>query len=73
MAPEIEWEYQVFTVGSHLRGLKDEEMGALLTNLAADGWEIINVDFPGGSRPKVVARRPMPEAEKRKRSWPSPG
>ncbi len=71
MAAEMQWEYQVFTAGSNWRGLKDEELGVLLTNLAAEGWEIVNVAFPHGSRPKVIARRPMPEPEKRKRTWPS--
>ena len=70
MSGPTEWIHQVFTVGSALKGLKDEELAQILDRMAADGWEIINVTFPPGSRPKVIARRQLTESERRQKSWP---
>jgi hypothetical protein len=47
MSGPTEWIHQVFTVGSALKGLKDEELAQILDRMAADGWEIINVAWPG--------------------------
>lgn len=64
------WEYQVFSVGTWLRGTKDDELAGVLNKLAAEGWEIINVAFPHGDKPKIVARRVQSAAKKRARNYP---
>ena len=39
----IQWEYRVLTVGSALKGAKDEQIEAALNELGMDGWEAVNV------------------------------
>lgn len=67
---DANWEYQVFSVGSSLRGVKDDELAGALNQLSADGWEIINVGFPYGGKPKIVARRQQSGTAQRQRNWP---
>jgi hypothetical protein len=65
-----QWIHQVFTVGSALRGIKDDELAQILNRMAEDGWDIINVTIPYGGRPKIIARRLLSGAERRQKSWP---
>ena len=65
------WEYQVATIGSALHSPKDEELETLLNEWGEDGWEVINVIAPSGSNKiRIVARRPLTTASRRRRSRP---
>jgi hypothetical protein len=70
VADQEVYEYRVYTVGSALKGQKDEDISAALTKLSLEGWEIFSIKFPYGSRPKIITRRTLSEAERRQRSWP---
>lgn len=62
--------YDIFSLGSFLRSPKDKEVAAALNKLTTDGWEILNVAYPYGSKPKIIARRPLSEQEIRQQKWP---
>lgn len=65
------WEYQVATIGSALHSPKDEELETLLNEWGEDGWEVINILTPsGGKKIRIVARRPLTAASRRRRNWP---
>jgi hypothetical protein len=65
------WEYQVDTLGSALHSPKDEELETVLNEWGEDGWEVISVITPSGSNKiRIVARRPLTAASRRRRSWP---
>ena len=61
------WEYKLISAndvagdGGGLRGKARETVEAYLNNLGAEGWEVINVDFPDGyenpTRFSAAARR----------------
>jgi len=71
MADETLWEYRVRTIGSFW-GTKDEEIEATLDEWGAEGWEAISVYTPyGSSKVTLVAKRPLTEAARRRRSWPA--
>ena len=71
MADVTLWEYRVLTLGGMLGGLKDEDVEAALNELGAEGWEVIRAEVPEqGVRWKVVAKRPLTEAQQSRRSWP---
>jgi hypothetical protein len=62
------WEYRVDTIGSAIRGLKDEEIEAALNEWGQEGWEIISARPPSSS-PKItiVAKRLMTANTQRQR------
>lgn len=62
------WEYRVNTIGSAIRGLKDEEIEAALNEWGQEGWEIISA-HPPSSSPKItiVAKRLMTANTQRQR------
>ncbi len=62
------WEYRVDTIGSAIRGLKDEEIEAALNEWGQEGWEIISARPPTNS-PKItiVAKRLMTASSRRQR------
>lgn len=69
------WEYRVDTIGSAIRGLKDEEIETALNEWGQEGWEIISARPPTNS-PKItiVAKRLMTAGSQRqrrleRRSW----
>ena len=72
MADEIkQWEYRVQTIGG-MFGTKDELIQATLDEWGSDGWETINVYTPYGSgRVTIVAKRPLNERSRRRKSIPS--
>lgn len=67
-------EYRVEVIGSALRGAKPEELEALLTKAAQEGWELAEMSYkPNTSQLWVVLQR-REEGEKqhkRSRSWMS--
>lgn len=72
MADEIkQWEYRVQTIGG-MFGTKDELIQATLDERGSDGWETINVYTPYGSgKVTIVAKRPLTERSRRRKSMPS--
>lgn len=70
MAELVRWEYRVLTIGA-MFGTKDEQIEATLNEWGEEGWEVISVYTPSGSgKVTLVAKRPLSEAERRRRSWP---
>ena len=70
MADPIRWEYRVRTIGS-IFGTRDEQIEATLNEWGEEGWEAVSVYTPYGSgKVTMVAKRPLPESERRRRSWP---
>jgi hypothetical protein len=70
MAETMQWEYRVISAGSFWNMPKDEDLEALLNELGEQGWEVVNVfSQQGNNRARVVAKRPLTQAERRRRSW----
>jgi hypothetical protein len=70
-APNPLWEYRVDDFGGILRGIKKEELQASLNNWGQDGWEVVlSAFFEGSERLRVIAKRPLTDAVRRKRSMP---
>ncbi len=71
MAEMALWEYRVQTIGGAF-GTKDELIEAALDEWGAEGWEATQVYTPWGSgKVTLVARRPLTQAARRRRSLPS--
>ncbi len=71
MAEQTQWEYRVFTIGRIWRGTRDEQVAATLNAWGEEGWEAINVYTPSGSgKVTIVAKRPLTDAVRRRRSMP---
>jgi hypothetical protein len=71
MAEQTQWEYRVLTVGS-IFGTKDEQIEATLNEWGEEGREAISVYTPEGSgKVTMVAKRPLTEAVRRRRSYPA--
>lgn len=67
------WEYRVLTIGS-MFGTKDEDIEATLDAWGEEGWEAINVYTPSGSgKVTLVAKRPLTDRVRRRRSMPGMG
>jgi hypothetical protein len=69
MAETTQWEYRVLTIGSW-RGLKTEDAETRLNELGAEGWEVISTNRDSADRMLVVAKRPLTQTERRRRSYP---
>jgi len=62
------WEYRVDTIGSAIRGLKDEEIEAALNEWGQEGWEIISARPPtNSSKITIIAKRLMTAGTQRQR------
>ena len=72
MSEETKWEYQVMTIGSVWKGIKDEQLQDVLNELGIQGWEVASIHTPGGASNKmtIVAKRPLTVSARRKRSMP---
>ncbi len=67
------WEYRVQTIGS-IFGTRDEQIEAALDAWGEEGWEAVNVYTPYGSgKITIVAKRPLTERVRRRRSMPGMG
>lgn len=68
MDTKIKWEYRVDTIGSVLKGLKDEEIEVVLNDWGEAGWEIISARPPTNS-PKItiIAKRQQTLESRRQR------
>ena len=70
MTENKQWEYRVQTLGSALREPKDGEVLALLNAWGVEGWELVEATHTTGNKLMLVARRPLSENERRRRSYP---
>jgi hypothetical protein len=71
MAEQTQWEYRILTIGGFL-GTKDEQIETTLNEWGEEGWEAIHVYTPSGSgKVTIVAKRPLTQATRRRRSMPS--
>lgn len=67
------WEYRVQTIGG-LFGTKDELVQTTLDEWGEEGWEAVNVFTPENSgKITIVAKRPLTERVRRRRSMPGMG
>lgn len=71
MADEIkQWEYRVQTIGSFF-GTNDELIQSTLDEWGVEGWEAIHVFTPENSgKITIVAKRPLMQRGRRRRSMP---
>jgi hypothetical protein len=66
-----QWMYQVFTLGSTFRGMKDEEITATLNLLGEDGWDVINIyPLQGSNKLRVLAKKPSTGSDRRRSTRP---
>ena len=71
MAEPVLWEYRVLSVGNAFTGAKDELIEATLNEWGEEGWEVFSVFTPeSSSKVKIVAKRPLTDAVRRRRSMP---
>ncbi|MFC2064850.1 DUF4177 domain-containing protein [Chloroflexota bacterium] len=72
MSEPTRWEYQVMTIGSAWKGLKDEQLQAVLNEMGALGWEVASIHTPSGTSNKatIVVKRPLSISTRRQRSMP---
>ena len=71
MADIEQWEYRVQTIGSLLREVKDQELNNLLNAWGQEGWEAVNAVHTSGNRVILIAKRPLSDSARRRRSWPT--
>ncbi len=70
MPEQTQWEYRVKTIG-RFWGTRDEAIEATLNAWGEEGWEAVNVYTPEGSgKVTIVAKRPLTDAVRRRRSMP---
>ena len=66
------WEYRFKTLGSVLKGIRDEELQELLDEWGNEGWEIIAVTQDSGTnKVRLFAKRPLTDRARRQRSIPA--
>ena len=68
-----EWEYSVEALGGALRGVRPQEIEALLNEAANDGWEPVNVFQRGASSNQiliVLRRKVTGRTRDRSGTWP---
>jgi hypothetical protein len=66
------WEYRVEDFGGIIKSEpKKEEFQALLNSWGEEGWEVVNAFYhTGTTRLRIIAKRPLTAAVRRKRSMP---
>jgi hypothetical protein len=67
------WEYRVEDFGGIIKSEpKREIFQDLLNGWGADGWEVVSAVYSTGTtRLRIIAKRPLTAAARRKRSMPS--
>jgi hypothetical protein len=65
------WEYLVQTFGGLLRQSKDNELQEALNEWGEQGWEVISATaLENSNAMRVIAKRPLTTASRRRRSMP---
>ena len=71
MSELIQWEYHVLTVGSFFKGVKDNELEALLNDLGEEGWEVVGFrTIENSNQSQIIAKRLLDRTSRRWRSMP---
>ena len=70
MTEQKQWEYRAQTLGSTFHEPKDNEIVALLNAWGVEGWELVDTTHTTGNKLLLVARRPLSESDRRRRSYP---
>lgn len=71
MPEMIQWEYRVLTIGSFLKGVKDEEFESMLNQWGEEGWEVVSFrTIENSNQAQVLAKRPITRETRRWRSMP---
>jgi hypothetical protein len=66
-----QWEYHVLTVGTFFKGVKDNELEALLNQLGEEGWEVVGFrSVENSNQSQIIAKRPLNRTARRWRSMP---
>ncbi len=70
--PEIiQWEYRVQTVGSAWKSLKAEQLEQMLNEWGEEGWEVVSAHvIESTNKVQIVAKRPLTDAVRYRRSMP---
>ncbi|MBN2550414.1 MAG: hypothetical protein JXB15_14720 [Anaerolineales bacterium] len=72
MPEETRWKYHVETIGSAWSGVKDADLEATLDAWSEQGWDIVAVvPLESSNKLRVVGRRPLTSADRRRRDWPT--
>ena len=68
------WEYRVEDFGGVIKSEpKKEDFQILLNSWGEEGWEVISAVYSTGTtRLRIIAKRPLTHAARRKRSMPGP-
>jgi len=65
------WEYRVQNFGTVWRGPRDEELEQMLNAWGEEGWEVVGITSRENSnKVTVVAKRPLTDSARRRRSLP---
>jgi hypothetical protein len=71
MTDKIKWEYQIKTLGSTFKQVKDDDLEALLNEWGMEGWEIIAAhNLESSGKVRLIAKRAQGGIVSRSRSWP---
>ncbi len=71
MTDNAQWEYRVLTIGGSWTGFKVDAAETALNEMGLEGWEVVNTLVePGGFKLVVVAKRPLTQTERRRRTLP---
>jgi hypothetical protein len=71
MPETIQWEYRVLTLGSFLKGVKDDEFENILNQLGEESWEVVGLrTIENSNQAQIVAKRPLTRESRRWRSMP---
>ncbi len=68
MDEQILWEYRVKTFGNVWKSAKADEISDELNLWGEEGWEVVSSSYNPSSAITVIAKRPLTETEKRRRS-----
>jgi hypothetical protein len=68
MDEQILWEYRAKIFGSVWKAAKADEIADELNSWGEEGWEVISSSYTPSSTITVIAKRPLTETERRRRS-----
>ena len=65
------WEYRVQNFGTFWSGIKENEVEQALNEWGQDGWEVVSsVGFENSNKITVIAKRPLSDRIRRRRTLP---
>lgn len=71
MSEPNQWEYRVLTYGTFFKGVKDEDLEAMLNQLGEEGWEVVGFrTIENANQCQLIAKRPLDRTSRRWRSMP---